>query len=133
MAITFTVSEHGTRGALRKLDPNKMKRARNKGVNRAANFMLTTLQAHSRIDKGIYVGSWRKRGSGQDTRTIFNDAREGTGRRARYAKYVTGVTQRTKFDPQEEAGAFFMRKMRRENTGKLREIILKTIREEYAT
>ncbi len=124
MAIVFTVSEHGTKSALRTLAPNKMKRIRNKGVNKAADIMLEVLQGNSRNLTGAYEGAWRKAGSGPEERSIINNIS--------YAKYVTGVRQRTKFVPQGQAGAFFMRKMRRENTAKLRSIILGVIRDEFA-
>lgn len=123
MPIVFTVSERGTKAALRTLAPNKMKRVRNKGVNAAADVMLRTFQNNSRFLSGDYEGSWRKTGSGQEERSIVNSIS--------YAKYVTGIRQRTKFVPQREAGAFFMRKMRRENTAELREVILGVIKDEF--
>jgi len=124
MTISYTVSEYGTKAALRLVDPNRIKSIRNKGVSAAADFMVAVFIDNSRDDTGKYWRKWRKVGRGQGERRVINDMP--------YAKYVTGASMWTTYSPQGEAGNAFVRKIAREYAKDVRAIILKIYRREYS-
>lgn len=129
--IEFDVKIHGVRGVLSKFSPSRMRRVRSDAIGLATRHMLKQIRAESRVGDGRgyvsedYKGSWRVVRSSDASRSIVNAVS--------YAPYVTGIRQTTTFRGRRKgAGAFFMRKVRREHWPAARRIMLERIRKEFA-
>lgn len=126
-AIGLEVKMFGFKKAMAALNPSRIERALDRGLEAGAQLVLFEIHNQSRIGRtGDYFDSWEAE---RISSTLHVVRSEGVF----YAKYVPGRTQalRGVAGLRRDAGERFMRKIRRETTPRVREAMRESIREEY--
>lgn len=131
MVVSIKIDQYGLKSLLRKLDPKRVDRAREQAVGRGSRHLIKVIRAESRVKSGHYKSQWfvrKRQGADSTSHAIVNKA---ATKRGEYADFVTGNTMATTLSGgrRRGAGAAFMRKIRRENSMRIRRIMQEEVRD----
>lgn len=122
MVVTYKLDQFGVKSLLRRLDPKRMLRSRDQALNKGSRLIIKVIRAESRVKSGHYKDQWFTRKHGE-SHTIVNTSG--------YGDFVTGRTMATTLQGggRRGAGAAFMKKIRRENSMRVRNIMQEMLRD----
>lgn len=119
--LSFSINTRDLDRAIKKLDPKFFKRARNRALKAGVEHLLDVVVDDSRVLTGQYKAAWRIRFAGQTALGLIN--------RTSYANRPTGKSMRPR---NVRGGEAFMDKVRREQTARVRQIMIEVFEQEYS-